>query len=235
MRIESIIEAIIFVADSPLKPEQLLEILSDSEIEGFQPGLEAIVEILEQLENKYSSTEEFSFELRRIDGGFQFFTKRAFFPFVRHAVTVTSRKKLSRANLETLAIIAYRQPVTKPEIEYIRGVNCDHSIQKLLEKKLIEIRGREKAPGNPLLYATSPEFMTFFGINDISDLPKLQEFSIDEDEYRKQFETYLKDNDELSSFSEMTSGAEISNEQLEVHLKVEEEHTEENGTNIEEE
>ena len=91
-----------------------------------------------------------------------------------------NQKKLSRAALETLSIIAYRQPITRPEIEFIRGVNCDYAIQKLLEKKLIDIAGRADAPGRPLLYQTSPFFMEYFGINDLKDLPTPKDFSQEE-------------------------------------------------------
>jgi len=96
---------------------------------------------------------------------------------------VNSKKKLSRASLETLAIIAYRQPVTKAEIEFIRGVASDYAVQKLLERNLVSIAGRADAPGKPLLYATSPYFMQFFGLNDPSELPKLKDFELSEEDH----------------------------------------------------
>lgn len=198
MHISNIIEALIFAADAPLKPAQMLEILSKETFEEGPLTPEALEVILTGLTEKYAS-DDFPFELRGIDGGYQFFTKRAYFQYVRHAAVVASKKKLSRSSLETLAIIAYRQPVTKPEIEYIRGVNCDHAIQKLLEKKLVEIRGRADAPGKPLVYGTSAFFMEYFGLNNLADLPKLQDFPIDEDEYKKQFETYLAEQEMTAS------------------------------------
>ena len=86
-----------------------------------------------------------------------------------------NKKRLSVASLETLAIIAYKQPVTKPEIESIRGVNCDYTVQKLLERELVEMAGRSEAVGKPLLYRTSTLFMDYFGINSVTDLPQLKE------------------------------------------------------------
>ena len=92
-----------------------------------------------------------------------------------------SNKKLSTASLETLSIIAYKQPVTKSEIEAIRGVNADYTVQKLLEKELCEIIGRDEGPGRPLLYGTTDKFMNYFGLKDITDLPKLKEIENDEE------------------------------------------------------
>jgi segregation and condensation protein B len=91
-----------------------------------------------------------------------------------------SKRRLSNSALETLSIIAYKQPVTKSEIERIRGVNCDYSIQKLLEKELIEIRGKSEAVGRPIIYGTSPNFMEYFGINDMKDLPTPKDFAPEE-------------------------------------------------------
>jgi segregation and condensation protein B len=207
MKIQNVVEALIFAADAPVKPEQMLEVLNKETFEDVEVSLDLLESIFPQLLEKYSG-EDFPFELRQVDGGYQFFTKRAYYPYVRHAAVVANKKKLSRSSLETLAIIAYRQPVTKPEVEYIRGVNCDHAVQKLLEKKLIEIRGRADAAGKPLIYGTTPFFMEYFGLNTLSDLPKLQEFTIDEEEYRKQFDTYLVEQ-ETTAFDEPEASAEM--------------------------
>ena len=103
-------------------------------------------------------------------------TKGAYHPIVSQYLRLESRKKLSRAALETLAIISYKQPVTKSEMEGIRGVNCDYSVQKLLDMELVQIAGREEGPGRPLLYTTTEKFMDHFGLSDIRDLPQLKEF-----------------------------------------------------------
>jgi len=135
---------------------------------------------LEELDNKYKD-EDFSFEIVCINKGYQFMTKGAYHPVIGQHLRLESKKKLSRAALETLAIISYKQPSTKSAIESVRGVNCDYSIQKLLEKELIEISGRAEGPGRPLLYATTEKFMNHLGIGDINELPKLKEFETDDE------------------------------------------------------
>ena len=102
---------------------------------------------------------------------------------------------MSRASLETLSIIAYKQPITKTEIEFIRGVNCDYAVSKLLEKNLSEIRGRSEFAGRPLLYGTTPFFMEYFALNDLRDLPKLDELNSEEKDFQAQFKVYVNDDD----------------------------------------
>ena len=131
---------------------------------------------MKTLLKKYESEEQFC-ELLRIDGGYQFFTKKNFSAAISILVQQKNKKKLSQAAMETLAIIAYKQPVTKTDVEQIRGVNCDYSVQKLLEKELISIVGKSDAVGRPILYGTSAMFMDYFGINDISELPQLKDFT----------------------------------------------------------
>jgi segregation and condensation protein B len=111
-----------------------------------------------------------------IAGGYQFLTKGAYHNTVGVYLKQTMKKRLSRSALETLSIIAYKQPVTKSELERIRGVNCDYAIQKLLEKELVAIQGRSDGPGRPLLYGTSDKFMDYFGLKSLDDLPKPKEF-----------------------------------------------------------
>jgi len=120
-------------------------------------------------------------ELRAIAGGYMFMTKPIYHRIIGDFLKITSKKKLTKAALETLSIIAYKQPITKSEIESIRGVNADYAVQKLLEKELVEIEGRADSPGRPLLYATSTKFLNHFGIEGTNDLPKLKEFETPED------------------------------------------------------
>ncbi|HKP32225.1 MAG TPA: SMC-Scp complex subunit ScpB, partial [Chitinophagaceae bacterium] len=128
---------------------------------------------------KYKA-EFYPFEVIQSGGGWQFLTKKEFHKTVAQLNGEKFLKRLSNAALETLAIIAYKQPITKSEIEAIRGVNCDYSIQKLLEKELIIITGRnENMPGKPLVYATSKTFMDYFGINSPDELPRLKEVYAD--------------------------------------------------------
>ncbi|MGB1130720.1 MAG: SMC-Scp complex subunit ScpB, partial [Haloferula sp.] len=103
------------------------------------------------------------------------YTKREYFPYIRHAALVNNQKKLSRASMETLAIIAYRQPITKSAIEAVRGVSCDGMLQKLLDRELVRIGGRAELPGRPLLYETTEIFYEHFGIRSIDDLPNSEE------------------------------------------------------------
>lgn len=141
--------------------------------------IEDIEKALMELQEKYAS-DEFSFEISKIGGGYLFYTKPAYQASIGIMLKQQSRRRLSNSALETLSIIAYKQPVIKSEIEKIRGVNCDYSIQKLLEKELIEIRGKSDAVGRPLIYGTSANFMEYFGINDLKDLPTPKDFAPEE-------------------------------------------------------
>lgn len=174
------IEALIFASDRPLTSMDLTELVNNAfgfmdekvTTEQVQTAIDGIVE-------KYSS-DFYPFSLRESGGGFQFLTKKDYHKTVAQLNGERFLKRLSTAALETLAIIAYKQPITKSEIEAIRGVNCDYSIQKLLEKELIMITGRnEEMPGKPLVYATSKTFMDYFGLNSADELPKLKEIFAD--------------------------------------------------------
>ena len=134
---------------------------------------------LEELKNRFSS-DDHSFELLKSGGGYQFLTKPAYQASIGILLKQQSKRRLSNSALETLAIIAYKQPVTKGEMEQIRGVNCDYAVQKLLEKELVEIKGKSEGVGRPLLYGTSPKFMDYFGINDLKELPSPKDFNKEE-------------------------------------------------------
>ncbi|MGZ5245561.1 MAG: SMC-Scp complex subunit ScpB [Flavitalea sp.] len=170
------IEALIFASDRPLPPMEITELINNAF--GFMEDkitLEQVQSAVEGIVEKYGS-EFYPFELRESGGGYQFLTKKEFHKTVAQLNGDKFLKRLSPAALETLAIIAYKQPITKGEIESIRGVSCDYSIQKLLEKELIMITGRnEDMPGKPLVYVTSKTFMDYFGLNSPDELPKLRE------------------------------------------------------------
>ncbi|RYY21140.1 MAG: SMC-Scp complex subunit ScpB, partial [Chitinophagaceae bacterium] len=170
------IEALIFASDKPLTAMELTELANNAfgfmdeklTLEQIQTAIDGIVE-------KYRS-EFYPFEVKESGGGLQFLTKKEYHKTVAQLNGEKFLKRLSTAALETLSIIAYKQPVTKGEIEAIRGVSSDYAIQRLLEKELVVITGRnEKMPGHPLVYATSKSFMDYFGINSPDDLPKLKE------------------------------------------------------------
>jgi len=175
------IEALIFASEKPLTGLEIVELINAAF--GFMDERimpEQVETAVQGIREKYQS-EFYSFELRQSGGGWQFLTKPAFYKTIAQLNGDKFLKKLSAAALETLAIIAYKQPVTKGEIEAIRGVNSDYSVQKLLEKELIVISGRNEAlPGKPLIYATSKSFMDYFGINSPADLPKIKEVFADQ-------------------------------------------------------
>jgi segregation and condensation protein B len=170
------IEALIFASDKPLTSADITELINQAF--GFMDEKllpEQIDAAIEGIVEKYNS-EFYPFEVKQSGGGWQFLTKKDYHKTVAQLNGEKFLKRLSAAALETLAIIAYKQPITKGEIELIRGVSSDYSVQKLLEKELIIISGRnEKMPGHPLVYATSKNFMDYFGINSADDLPKIRE------------------------------------------------------------
>jgi segregation and condensation protein B len=170
------IEALIFASEKPLASNELAELVNNAL--GFIEDRATMAQVdaaINAIKEKYES-EFYPFEVVESGGGLQFLTKKEFYKTIAQLNGDKFLKKLSVASLETLSIIAYKQPVTKSEIEIIRGVNCDYAVQKLLEKDLVIIAGRnEDSPGKPLLYATSKSFMDYFGINSPDDLPKIRE------------------------------------------------------------
>lgn len=169
------VEALIFASERPLMQMEMVEMISTSLEELIES--ERIATCIDAIREKYEAS-YYPFQLREAGGGYQFLTKKAYHKTVLQLNGDKHIKKLSAAAMETLAIIAYKQPITKSEIEYIRGVSADYSIQKLLEKELVVITGRnENMVGKPLTYATSKNFMDYMGINNPTDLPKLKDVS----------------------------------------------------------
>ncbi|MCR8556060.1 SMC-Scp complex subunit ScpB [Mucilaginibacter sp. BJC16-A38] len=172
--IEQYIEALIFASEQSIRTEEIIYCLQSAFEQDFTE--EEINGHLQNITNKYRD-QQFAIEVVKVSNGYQFLTKKNYHQIISLLQAQRSKKKLSQAALETLAIIAYKQPVTKPDVEQIRGVNCDYSIQKLLEKELISIVGKSEALGKPILYGTSVLFMDYFGINDISELPQMKDFA----------------------------------------------------------
>ncbi len=165
--LKPIIEALIFVSESPVGAEQLAEALD--------VGKAVVVPLLRQLCSDYA-TEKRGIVLEETAGGFQFRTRPEYAEWVRRL----SRNKpfrFSRAALETLAIIAYRQPIIRAEIEYLRGVDSGGVLKTLLDKRLVRILGKKDVPGRPMIYGTSRDFLELFGLKDLSGLPTLKEFN----------------------------------------------------------
>jgi segregation and condensation protein B len=175
------VEAIVFASEKPVTTIDLVELLNNAL--GFMEDratLDQVESALDAITEKYQS-EFYPFQVIQSGGGWQFLTKKQYHATVAQLNGQKFLKRLSTAALETLSIIAYKQPITKGEIENIRGVNCDYAVQKLLEKELVIIIGRkEDAPGQPLVYATSKTFMDYFGINSPADLPQLSDIASQE-------------------------------------------------------
>jgi segregation and condensation protein B len=175
------IEALIFASDKALSAVEITELINTAL--GFiedRADTEQVQAAIDGIKEKYDS-EFYAFELKQSGGGWQFLTKPEYHKTVALINGDKFIKRLSTASLETLSIIAYKQPITKSEIESIRGVNCDYAVQKLLEKDLVIISGRnEDAVGKPLIYSTSKSFMDYFGINSADELPKIDEVMMEE-------------------------------------------------------
>lgn len=186
-----ILEALVFACDEPLTPREIISLLDTLE-EGERPRRVTEESILEHIEEINRQLEETGrpFRVVKVAGGWQFATQQQYAPWLGKMLRERTKRKLSVAALESLAVIAYKQPVTKPELEAIRGVNADYVLRSLLERNLVAIVGRAATPGRPLLYGTTKEFLKHFGLNDLAELPKLRE--IDELMAEAEFEIEKK-------------------------------------------
>ncbi len=171
-----IIEALIFASDEPLSGRQISEILASTEDGGprLRVKEDEILATIRELNAEYVRQNR-AFRIIQVAGGYQFATMPDYASWLGRMVKEKAKRKLTQATLETMSVIAYKQPVTKPEIEAIRGVNADYAIQKLMERGLITIVGRAATAGRPLLYGTTADFLRHFGLNDLSELPKPRE------------------------------------------------------------
>ncbi len=173
MNIQSQIEAILFSADQPVTLEDIIAFFSKTN--GMEYSQE---EILSNIQKSAMFYNEHNSPLSIVNtgGGYIFKTKSEYHSLIASFLQRDVVKKLTQAALETLAVIAYKQPVTKSEIEIIRGVNCDYTVQKLMERDLVELKGRSEEVGRPLFYGTTDYFLDYFGMNNLEELPKLKEF-----------------------------------------------------------
>ena len=178
-QIDQHVESLIFTSSQPISEKELVNSLQKALDDSVSK--KEVLASVERLVEKYKS-DQYAFEIVPISKGYHFMTKGAFHNTVGEHLKIISKKKLSRAALETLAIIAYKQPVTRIDLEAIRGVGCEYTVQKLMEKELVEMQGRSPGPGRPLLYGTSQKFMDYFGIQDLKDLPKPKDFEMPESE-----------------------------------------------------
>ena len=166
---KSVIEALLFATDKPLTTEQAKNVLDN-----LEPS--EIRALIEALKSEYEESNR-GIRIIEVAGGFQMITSPDFAPFLKKLFKVRHVERLSKPALETLAIIAYKQPVTKFEITSLRNVNVDGVINNLLEKNLVRISGRKKAPGRPYAFSTTKQFLEYFGLKSLEELPKMEEFS----------------------------------------------------------
>jgi segregation and condensation protein B len=166
--LKPILEALIFVAEEPITLKQLTELLEGERAEDIEAACEQLIEDF----NSRGS----GLEIRKIAGGYCMRTRPELSEYVRRYLKAQPSARLSLAALETLAVIAYKQPITIPEIMQIRGVNSTSAIKTLLDRRLIVAKGHKQVVGRPMLYGTSKEFLIHFGLNDLSELPNLEDF-----------------------------------------------------------
>lgn len=220
-RLTSVIEALIFASSEPLGWEKLSKIVQENE-EELQLDQKTVVRIIEQLNRRFEEN-DLSFRIEETGGGYTFVTQPRFHPWLSIFQHENAYRKLSQPAIETLAIVAYRQPITKPEVDSIRGVDSGYILRQLLEKMLVKVSGRADSPGKPLLYKTTTHFLKHFGINNVSELPKPREIDeilkdddmaehrrllmerqmeLQDDEARELFEDYIEDQDKKEANDE---------------------------------
>jgi len=171
--LEKVVEALIFAADDPVSPVELAA--SYAEVTGEDiPDVDDIEDIVDRINVLYERSDR-SFRINRWGGGYRFATVEDMGPYVKALYSSDRERRLTRTLMETIAILAYRQPTTRSEIEFVRGVDCDYSLRKLMEYGLVDVMGRAETIGRPLLYGTTDRFLELFGLNSLEDLPNLRE------------------------------------------------------------
>lgn len=188
---KQILEALLFASDAPVGLSTLVEVLDG-------PDAKTVAATLAEMARDFEESGR-GVALAEIAGGYQILSRKECAPWIDRMLRSRRKVRLSRAGLETLAIVAYKQPVTKVEIDGIRGVDSSGSLHTLLERGLVVIKGRSKGVGRPLVYASSPEFLAYMGINDLADLPELKELS-----------TVLEDRERLEMEPEETPAADAA-------------------------
>jgi segregation and condensation protein B len=212
----SVIEALIFSSDDPISSQELINVIKGIDGEDIDVSNNDVENAVNELNAKYDE-QGVSFSIQKIAHGYLFATKPDNAKYIGFLSSEKSKRRLSQAALETLAIIAYKQPITKPELEAIRGVNADYILTVLQEKNLITVSGRADTVGRPLLYNTTIEFLKYFGLHKITDLPKPREI-----------EDIMKDEDFLEQRQKIMMNA--IEEQTEIEFKEDETQGENAGT-----
>jgi len=171
--IKNIVESLIFASDEEITLKEIKDLLDGFKI---SVSVKEVEDSINELNDDYEKNGN-AFEIIKVAGGFQYATRKKFAHFLGKLTAETQKKKLSQSAIETLAIIAYKQPITRTEIEFIRGVNVDYIVNSLLERDLISIKGRADGPGRPILYGTTASFLKVLGMSSVDDLPKLKEIN----------------------------------------------------------
>lgn len=170
---QAIIEAMIFSANEPVEAKKLVQVYAD--ITGNDGiSVSDIYSIVSAINERYVETGR-PFQVFEWGGGFRIATRPEFAPYIKSLHDIGSKRRLSRSLTETLAIVAYKQPVTKPEIDFVRGVDSDYAVRRLMELDLVDVTGRSDSVGKPLLYSTTSDFLEKFGLNTVDDLPNIRE------------------------------------------------------------
>lgn len=210
--LSSVIEALIFASDRPLPGSKIREIIVENE-EQIEITEDTVADFVDKLNQRYDEN-GISFRIERMGGGYTFVTQSKYHYWLSVFQHENSYRKLSQSAIESLAIVAYRQPITKPEVDQIRGVDSGYILRQLMEKALIEVSGRADSPGKPLLYKTSRHFLRHFGINNVDELPRPRE--IDE---------ILKD-DDMAEHRQLLMERQLMMDELETDETEEEEEPE---------
>ncbi|HRE39884.1 MAG TPA: SMC-Scp complex subunit ScpB [Ignavibacteria bacterium] len=202
IEIKNIIESLIFASEEEISSKQIKEVLDGF---GKKISLNEIDKITDALNKEFAEANK-PYSIIKIAGGYQFSTKKEYSFYIGKLFTEKQKKKLSQSAIETLSVIAYKQPITRSEIEFVRGVNVDYIVNSLLERELITISGRADTPGRPILYSTTKNFLKILGLNSIDDLPKLKEIN---DILKNENVEGITEAD-IELFNSMTSGQEIT-------------------------
>lgn len=172
-RLSSVIESLIFSSSEPINATKLCEVIAKGD-ENLQPEERGVTVLIDKLNERYEEN-GLSFSIIKIAGGYTFATEKRYEPWLSIYQHENAYRKLTPSAIESLAIVAYKQPITKPEVDEIRGVDSGYMLRQLMEKALVEVSGRLNAPGNPLLYITTEHFLKHFGLNSVDELPKPRE------------------------------------------------------------
>ena len=172
-RLEQVVEALVFAAESPVKAGQITDVYA--EVTGTAPpDEEAVAAAVDHINEQYEAADR-ALRIEAWAGGYRMATDQALAPFLKSFFHSEQRTTLSRSLMETVAIVAYRQPVTKPEVDHVRGVDSGYTLRKLLEMGLIDVEGRSESLGRPMLYGTTSQFLEQFGFDSLDELPRLEE------------------------------------------------------------